>query len=122
MPIFVCKLTDGNSYTIFIRGDRQMSSMDPTDASAPVRTARESLQQGRIDDAIRILQDAIIRDSSSAEAYELLGVAFAQKGMSNEGIQALTSAVNLNQTGVSARINLAVALQRAQRGQEALYH
>jgi tetratricopeptide (TPR) repeat protein len=98
-----------------------MSSLDPNDGAGAVRSARESLQQGRIDDAIRILQEAIARDARDAEAYELLGVAYAQKGMSNEGIQALSSAVNLNQSSASARINLAVALQRAQRTQEAVF-
>lgn len=98
-----------------------MSSLDPTDGAGAVRSARESLQQGRMDDAIRLLQETIARDASNAEAYELLGVAYAQKGLSNEGIQALSSAVNLNQSSASARINLAVALQRAQRTQEAIF-
>jgi hypothetical protein len=98
-----------------------VSSYDPNDPAAAVRSARESLQMGRTDDAIRLLQQAIARDSRSAEAYELLGVAYAQKGMSNEGVQALSTAVNLNPGNSAARINLAVALQRAQRVQEAIF-
>lgn len=98
-----------------------MASLDPTDGAGAVRTARESLQQGRIDEAIRMLLEAIARDARNGEAYELLGVAYAQKGMSTEGIQALSSAVNLNQSSPSARINLAVALQRANRTQEAIF-
>ena len=39
-----------------------MSSLDPSDSAGAVRVARESLQQGRIDDAIRGLMETIGRD------------------------------------------------------------
>jgi Flp pilus assembly protein TadD len=96
-----------------------MSFPKLTDAVSYCQAARQSLQQGRIDQAIALLQETLARDPRSAEAYSLLGVAYAQKGMLNEGIQALHTAVKLDPNSASARLNLGVALQRAGRLHEA---
>jgi hypothetical protein len=96
-----------------------MASSDPNETAVAVRSARESIKQGRLDDALRILHQTVQRNPRSTEAYELLGVAYAQKGLHTEGIQALSTAVNLKPDSVFARINLAVAYQRANRLHEA---
>src|SRR5437762_3389194 len=96
-----------------------MASYDPNDVSSALTAARQSLQNRQFDDALRILQEAAGRNQQSSEVYELLGVAYAQKGMAAEGIQAITRAVTLKPDSATARINLAVALQRAERNQEA---
>lgn len=90
-----------------------MSSYEPIDTAAALQTARQYLQNRDFDAALTILQQAIARDQRSPELYELLGVAYTQKGMISEGLQALTSAVTLNPSNATSRINLAVALQRA---------
>lgn len=96
-----------------------MASYSPNDVSAALAAARQSLQARQFDDALRILQEAAGRNQNSSEVYELLGVAYAQKGMANEGIQALSRAVTLNPNSPTPRINLAVALQRAEKLPEA---
>jgi tetratricopeptide (TPR) repeat protein len=66
-----------------------MSFSGPTQAVGYYQAARQSLHQGKIDEAIALLREALLRDPRSAEAFALLGVAYAQKGMVNEGIQSL---------------------------------
>ncbi len=97
-----------------------MSTEGPNEAVNLCQAARESLQQGNVDDAIARLQQAIAQDPRNDEAYSLLGVAYAQKGMTDEGIQALSTAVSLNPNNASSRMNLAAALQRAGRLHEAV--
>ncbi|MCS6859815.1 MAG: tetratricopeptide repeat protein [Abditibacteriales bacterium] len=96
-----------------------MSTESPNEAVNLCQAARESLQQGNVDDAIAQLQQAIAQDPRNDEAYALLGVAYAQKGMTDEGIEALSTAVSLNPNNASSRMNLAAALQRAGRLHEA---
>jgi hypothetical protein len=97
-----------------------MSTEGPDEAVNLCQVARESLQQGNVDDAIAQLQQVIAQEPRNDEAYSLLGVAYAQKGMTDEGIQALSTAVSLNPNNASSRMNLAAALQRAGRLHEAV--
>ena len=99
-----------------------MSPSGLNNAADYCQAARQSLQQGMVDNAIGLLNEALARDPNSYEAYSLLGVAYAQKGMVNEGIQALNTAVQLNPSNATARMNLAAALQRAGRLHDAISH
>jgi uncharacterized RDD family membrane protein YckC len=83
------------------------------------QSARQSLARGETDDAIALLHQAIAEDPRHSDAYALLGEAYVQKGMVNEGIHALSTSISLNPKNVAARVNLAGALRQMGRWYEA---
>lgn len=96
-----------------------MSSSDFADNADYCELARECLAREEADDAIALLQQAIAESPRRSDAYALLGEAYLQKGMVNEGIHALSTSLSLNPQNVTAHVSLAVALQRVGRWHEA---
>ncbi|MCS6859816.1 MAG: RDD family protein [Abditibacteriales bacterium] len=94
-----------------------MSSTDNTDYC---QSARQRLAQGEADDAIALLQQAILKDPRCSDVYTLLGEAYLQKGMVQESIAALSTSLSLNPRNVAAHVDLAIALQRVGRLHEAV--
>jgi hypothetical protein len=97
-----------------------MSGSLPMDAGGCILAGRRCLQEGRIDDAIGLFQDALHMDAHSAEAAQMLGVAFSRKGNFDEGVRYLQDAARMLPDSVDVRFNLAVALDRSGRTPEAI--
>ncbi len=98
-----------------------MSSPDSADSIDYCQLARQSLARREADDAIALLQQAITQDPRRSDAYALLGEAYVQKGMVNEGIYALSTSISLNPQNIAAHIGLAIALQQVGRLHEAAF-
>ena len=90
-----------------------MSSLSRVDVDRYCQTARQSLQQGQLDAAVRTLRDALASEPNHFEALCLLGIALGQQGQTSQGIDALHSALRVNPNSAPARFNLAQLLQRA---------
>lgn len=97
-----------------------MSGSLPMDAGGCILAGRRCLQEGRIDDAIGLFQDALHMDAHSAEAAQMLGVAFSRKGNFDEGVRHLQDAARMLPDSIDVRFNLAVALDRSGRTPEAI--
>lgn len=97
-----------------------MSSSDSADNVDYCELARECLAREEADDAIALLQQAIAESPRSGDAHALLGEAYVQKGMVNEGIHALSTSISLDPKNVAAHVHLAVALRQMGRLHEAM--
>ena len=97
-----------------------MSNPLPMDAAGCVTAGRQRLQDGKIDDAIGLFEDALHMDPHIAAAAELLGVAYSRKGNFDEGVRYLKEAARLDPLSIDVRFNMAVALDRGGRTAEAI--
>lgn len=79
-----------------------------------------ALQQGDIEEAIRLLSAACQDDPADYEAHLYLGAAFGRAGRHHDAISALTEAVRLRPADARARYNLGVALEKAGHVEQAL--
>ena len=64
------------------------------------------INQGRFDQAVRALEDAIAIDPGAADAHNNLGIALAQSGRLAEASKQFEEALRLNPKHQSARQNL----------------
>ena len=74
------------------------------------------LRKGVTDMAIKNLEEALKFDENSAEAHFLLGLAFGEKGRTQESINAVKKAISLNPSLVSEDAGLPIDIE-SQRGQ-----
>ena len=73
----------------------------------------QALQEGRLKDALELLQQAAAAQPDDGGAQALLGAVHSQLGQHEEARSALTTAVALEPNAQSHRFNLAVALEQA---------
>ncbi|MGB0714315.1 MAG: tetratricopeptide repeat protein [Phycisphaerae bacterium] len=78
--------------------------------------------KGMIDDAIVQYQKAIAVNHTYGEAYQALGILYAQIGRNNDAIESMTKAVSLCPTDALARNNLGYLMMRNGRWAEAKQH
>ncbi len=79
------------------------------------------IDQGRADEAIPYLEEALVIESADADAWRLLGVAHLESGNVEEAIAALSRAVEFVPNYAEAYESLAVAYERAGLESEARY-
>ncbi|MCS6860707.1 MAG: tetratricopeptide repeat protein [Abditibacteriales bacterium] len=97
-----------------------MSSSSRGDVERSCQAARQSLQQGQWDAAIRTLREALASEPNHFEALCLLGIALGQQGQTAQGIETLRAALRVNPHSAPAHFNLAQLFQRAGNVQEAI--
>ena len=90
------------------------------EAAAELRRAAELMQSGKIDEAEPILRRVIVSNPNNADAHNLLGVVFDQKGRTQAAEREFRTSISLNPKGVSAMANLGVLLAHAKRDDEAI--
>lgn len=98
------------------RGAR--SKPDPEVDAARLLEARENLEGGDAEGAVRMLED-MLRSAQSSEAHYLLGNAYADLHRYDDAAQAYRRALGLQDQHIDARANLAVALYHLERHEEA---
>jgi hypothetical protein len=72
-----------------------------------------ALREGNVDGAIDLLARAVMADDQDTDAKAYLGVAYSQKGLHEQAVRVLRSALERQPQNVSHRFNLAVAQERA---------
>jgi Flp pilus assembly protein TadD len=80
------------------------------------------MAQGRLGEAVALLDEAVAADPRDAEAWHALGVALVRRGEALRGLEALRRAALLAPGLAGARRDLAIALDRGGRGAEAAGH
>ena len=89
------------------------------DPATLIQEAKNALDGDNYDLAIGNLEQAIRLDANSAEAYFLLGNAYAQKEMLDQAVEQYLKALKIRADYTDARSNLGVAYYRQQKLQEA---
>jgi tetratricopeptide (TPR) repeat protein len=82
--------------------------------------AAQALQHGAADEAHALASAILAREPENADAFNLLGVALAQRGDDAAAVDALSRAVHLNPNHPGTQINLGNVLRRLGRFDEAV--
>jgi len=85
-----------------------------------VKSARERLDAGDAYGAIHLLKELVAKGEAFADAYNILGLAYAMVGQKEEGLAAFDRALKLNARYVDALLNRAVTLSDLGRADEAV--
>jgi len=100
--------------------DRLVAEAVPQSAQARNNFGGSLLLQGRVDEAIPQLQEALRLDPAHAEAHSNLGVALARRGRTAEAIEHYREALRLDPRQTQAYSNLGNALLAQGRVSEAI--
>jgi len=73
---------------------------------------RQLLNEERFDEATKMFEEALGRNSSHWPAYNYLGLAYSRKGLFDEAIKAYEKAISLEYNYASAHFNLATACEK----------
>lgn len=71
----------------------------------------ECLKARKLDDAVRHLEDATTQQPENHQAFNFLGVAYAQKGLYNRAVGAFLTAIQIQPNVASLHYNLGVTYQ-----------
>lgn len=91
---------------IFTPNFQQLQPRSAATASAGLASALEALKAGRLEEALRLVQDELIRQPRSAPAHEVLGIVWALQGDLAKGRKALEQAVALDPRQWTALVKL----------------
>jgi uncharacterized RDD family membrane protein YckC len=80
---------------------------------SPREQGLQALREGDLDAAVTLLERAAAEDERDAEAQAFRGVAYSQKGLHAQGVDALRAAVRLQPRDPRYHFNLGVALESA---------
>ncbi|UCH34686.1 MAG: tetratricopeptide repeat protein [Armatimonadota bacterium] len=80
----------------------------------------EAFRQGRVDDAIRLLSQAVSDDPRDHRAYAVLGAAHVQRKEYEQAIAAFENARTIRPDAAHIHYNLGLAYQRAGRADDAV--
>jgi Tfp pilus assembly protein PilF len=97
-----------------------MSLVDSETAKQMCESAKQLLAHGEVDQAIARLQQALIFQPHSPDAKMLIGIAYAQKGMMDEALDALDEAANTSERNPVIHYNYGGVLQKVGRLVEAV--
>ncbi len=97
-----------------------MSVVDSETAKQMCESAKQALARGEVDQAIGRINQALIFHPHSADAKMLLGIAYAQKGMMDEALDAMEDAVSVSERNAVVHFNYGSLLQRVGRIAEAI--
>jgi tetratricopeptide (TPR) repeat protein len=92
----------------------RLTQIHPQDAGAHEQLGLAYLQRNSLDEAVKVLNQAIALDENRASGHNSLGLALAGQGAYTEAIQSYNRAIQLDPTLAAAYENLKVALQRQQ--------
>ena len=98
----------------------QANKMDPFDFDSIHMIGVLALQEGRVDNAIRLIQVALRMKPTVAKAWMNLRNAYEQKNEMNASLTALSKAIDLKPDFFNARQKRAQMLMAAKRTSEAL--
>jgi Flp pilus assembly protein TadD len=94
--------------------------LEPTHQKSLFNSSRVLLEEGKTDEALARIEQAINQDPTSGEGYRLLGRARYQLGQVEPAIEAYQQALVLDQTDVWAMNNLGLIYIQQGRYEEAL--
>jgi len=97
----------------------RVAALAPWETDALFSLGQAYARQGKFEEAIRILRDAVARNPESAAAFNDLGGTLLRTGSLKEAEDALREAVRIQPEFSSLRINLADALIRESKLREA---
>lgn len=94
----------------------------PTSAQISKQLALESIQSGDYESATDELKKALSVYPHYPDLHNLLGIAYANRGMTDDAILEFETALKINPEYLKARINLALALHEKGCNDEAMQH
>jgi protein O-GlcNAc transferase len=94
----------------------------PSSAQISREVAIEAIQNGNYTEAIRELKKAVALKPDYPDLHNYLGIAYGNKGMSDDAIEEFETALKINPYYMKARLNLALALYECGRYLEAQNH
>jgi len=92
------------------KGYKEILNLDPTNADAMHLLGVLALQNGKVDDAVELIQLAIEINPHAAPFYTNLGTAYKTSGQSKKAIQCFEKAIDLKENTFEAHNNLAQSL------------
>ena len=90
------------------------------DIDAQIELAFELHQRGRLDEAGSVCREVLARQPDDFDVLHLLGLIEMQRGLPAAAVELLARAVAIDPSVAFAQASLAVALQKANRPEEAL--
>jgi tetratricopeptide (TPR) repeat protein len=101
---------EANTYFAKVRQIQDQSHRQPLQALQASGEGLKAMSEGRLDDAVSAFRRSLSLDPSARRAYRL-GDALFQQGKTEEAIQYLRQATQMSPSFLSARIELAKALE-----------
>jgi len=101
---------DANTYFEKVRQIQDQSHRQPLQALQASGEGLKAMEEGRLDDAVSAFRRSLSLDPSARRAYRL-GDALFQQGKSQEAVQYLRQATQISPSFLTARIELAKALE-----------
>jgi tetratricopeptide (TPR) repeat protein len=110
-----------------LRGDREgakhwcrrSDERDPTRVEAAGMLGHLLAEEGRYEEAEKLLTSAVMRDPQNASTRHELGHVFVESGRSSEGIEVLRASLDIDPSSVGTWRDLAEAFRRAGKTDEA---
>lgn len=94
----------------------------PTSAQISKQIALEAIQNGDYDAAVDELKKALSINPHYPDLHNLLGIAYANRGMTDDAVVEFETALKINPDYLKARLNLALALYEKGARDESLRH
>ena len=88
------------------RNGKHVQAASPVSLPAPLQEAQDLIQNGSFDQAIQVLEDHTKQDSSSVDAFNLLGIAYAGKKDYQSATEAFQLALKLAPNSATTHNNL----------------
>jgi predicted Zn-dependent protease len=98
----------------------QSIALDTIDQAYRVGLARAYLELGRTAEATQLLNHVVQVDPQRADAWGYLGIAYHQQNTLDLAISALIQSLHFNSNDLAFRLELAQALVKANRKEEAI--
>jgi protein O-GlcNAc transferase len=89
---------------------RRLLEEKPSSAQVSKQIAHEAIQNGEYDVAAAELKKALSATPHYPDLHNLLGIAYANRGMTDDAVMEFETALKINPDYLKARLNLALAL------------
>ena len=94
----------------------------PTSSQVSKQVSLEAIQNGDYDFAIAELRKAVSMHSDYPDLHNLLGIAYANKGMTDDAVMEFKTALKIHPDYLKAHLNIALTLYEKGAGDEAMHH